>query len=342
MKSKKTITLKTIAKELGVSVSTVSKALKNASDISTETKKTIRAFAKYYNYQPNVLALNLRNGNTMRIGVIIPNTKNTLFSEVLYGVEKYVASKNYNLTLCVSNESLDQEIQIIRKLANEKIDGIIISLSVETQARHYYEHLLEIEKLGIPFVLFDSVSSKINCDKVVINNWESSYLAVQKLKNEGRKKIALIGTSCAIDTTKERIKGYSDGVKDYHLGNNLILQIHNLEFESCKDNIREFITTNKLDAILCLNGDIANYCMKLIYEMRLRIPEDISFMVYSDAESTKYVNHLIHTISSNGYRMGNLAAQLLFLKIQNNESNGVSKTEVVKTKILERNIFETS
>jgi len=155
---KQKITLKHIAKELDVSISTVSKALKNSEEISRDTKEKIQAFAKLYNYKPNNIAISLKNKRTKNIGVIIPDIVHHFFTTVIRGIENYANAKGYNVIVCLSNESFDKEVINMEMLANGSIDGFIMSLSAGTEQKKDFNHLKEVTEQGIPIVLFDRVT----------------------------------------------------------------------------------------------------------------------------------------------------------------------------------------
>ncbi|MEX0361743.1 MAG: LacI family DNA-binding transcriptional regulator, partial [Allomuricauda sp.] len=168
MKSK--ITLKDIARELEVSISTVSKALKNSEEISRDTKEKIQAFAKLYNYRPNNIAISLKNKRTKNIGVVIPDIVHHFFTTVIRGIEKYDNARGYNVIVCSSDESFDREVINMEMLANGSIDGFIMSLASETQQKNDYNHLKEVTEQGIPVVLFDRITNEVECDKVIIDD----------------------------------------------------------------------------------------------------------------------------------------------------------------------------
>jgi len=162
---KKKITLKDIARELEVSISTVSKALKNSEEIGRDTKEKVQAFAKLYNYRPNNIAISLKNKHTRNIGLIIPDIVHYFFTTVFRGIEKYANSRGYNVIACLSDGAFDKEVINMEMLANGSIDGFIMALSSETQLKNDYNHLREVTEQGIPIVLFDSITDAIQCDK---------------------------------------------------------------------------------------------------------------------------------------------------------------------------------
>jgi LacI family transcriptional regulator len=191
---KKKITIKTIAKELGVATSTVSKALKDSHEISTETKERIQAYANYYNYKPNSLALQLRNQKTKVIGVILPKIVHHFFSTVIMGIEEGANEKGYHIMVCFSNESYKKEVETLKVLSNGSVDGLIVSIANETLKNKDFDHFKELVSEEIPLVLFDRVVEEIQCDKVVVDDVGAGYKATKHLLENGRKKIALITT----------------------------------------------------------------------------------------------------------------------------------------------------
>jgi len=274
---KKKITLKHIARELEVSISTVSKALKNSEEISRDTKEKIQAFAKLYNYKPNNIAISLKNKRTKNIGVIIPDIVHHFFTTVISGIEKYANAKGYNVIVCLSDESFDKEVINMEMLANGSIDGFVMSLSSETQLKNDYNHLKEVTEQGIPLVLCDRVTDQISCDKVIIDDKEGAYMAVQKLIESGRKRIALITTENYLSVSKDRTAGYVKAIEDNGLEVNedLILRLKHMEVD--EQAIDLFFNDLDVDAVLCVNEIFAIYSMRIIQKMGLKIPEDVSF-----------------------------------------------------------------
>ena len=219
---KKRITLKEIANELNYSISTVSKALKNSSEIGDDAKEKIKAFAKLYNYKPNNVALSLKNRKTKTIGVIIPEMVHYFFSKVIMGIEKHAKKKGYNVIISVSNESFEKEVLNIETLVDGQIDGLIISLSKETMLKQDFHHINETLDLEIPIVLFDRVSNNIYCDKVIIDDIEGAKKATNHLISNERKNILLITTEDYVNVGRLRTMGYVESLKE------------NIEFLSCQ------------------------------------------------------------------------------------------------------------
>lgn len=331
------ITLKDIARELDVSISTVSKALKNSKEISKETKDKIKAFAKFYNYRPNNIALSLKNKRTKNIGVVIPDIVHHFFTTVFRGIEKYANAMGYNVIVCISDESYDKEVINMEMLANGSIDGFILSLSAETQKKNDFTHLKELLDQGIPIVLFDRITSEIDCDKVILNDFEAAGDSVTHFVKAGAKKIALITTEKYFNVSESRKEGYLAALKlnNIALDDRLILTLpHD------RDNtnlITEFFQNNDVDAVLCVNEIFAIQCMSILQYIGFNIPEDISIIGFTDGILSKFSSPKLSTVAQHGEKMGELAAKLL---IQRMESVALVeepfKTEVINATLVKR------
>lgn len=334
---KRKITLKDIARELEVSISTVSKALKNSEEIGRDTKEKVQAFAKLYNYRPNNIALSLKNKRTKNIGVLIPDIIHYFFTTVFRGIEKYANRKGYNIIVCVSDESFDKEVINTELLANGSIDGFVMSLSAETQRKRDFHHLLEITEQGIPLVLFDRVDDAVPCDKVVLNDREIAYKAVKKFIEDGRKNIALVTTDSYFNVSEKRAEGYEEALSenDFPVRPELVLT---LSYRDINENIiRQFFSTFKIDAVLCVNEIFAVQCMAIVQKMGMKIPDDIAFIGFTDGILSKYVQPTLTTVAQHGERMGEIAARMLIERIEREiDDEKPYRTEIVEGTIIER------
>lgn len=332
---KRKITLKHIAKELDVSISTVSKALKNSEEISRDTKEKIQAFAKLYNYKPNNIAVSLKNKRTKNIGVIIPDIVHHFFTTVVRGIEKYANSKGYNVIVCLSDESFDKEVINMEMLANGSIDGFIMSLSAGTQEKEDYNHLREVTDQGIPMVLFDRVTNEIKCDKVVIDDQLGSYVATKKLIDEGRKRIALLTTYDFFSVSRERNKGYMKALADNGItvDDNLILKLPYMDID--EKTIGDFLENIDVDAVLSVNEVFGIYALRVLHNKGVKIPEDVSIIGFTDGLLARFANPSITSVAQHGDKMGEIAAQMLIEKVESD-----SLEENFQTKILEPTLIE--
>ncbi|WP_019669013.1 LacI family DNA-binding transcriptional regulator [Eudoraea adriatica] len=335
---KKKITLKQIARELEVSISTVSKALKNSKEISKDTTEKIQAFAKLYHYKPNNIALSLKNKRTRNIGVIIPDIVHHFFTTVFRGIEQYADTKGYNVIACVSDESFEKEVINMEMLANGSIDGFILALSAETQQKKDFHHLMEIIDQGMPLVLFDRVADEVVCDKVVINDFEASYMATKKLIENGRKRIALITTESYLNVSEKRAQGYYKALKDHdlELDENLILRLP-YQFEDEKKS-EAFFASTIMDAVLCVNEIFAVRAMRIAQGNGKKIPEDIAFIGFTDGILSKLANPALTSIAQHGEQMGKVAAKMLIEKIERDDE--IQQVESFKTAVIEATLIE--
>jgi LacI family transcriptional regulator len=190
----KRLTIKDIAKEFSVSISTVSKALNDSYEISESTKEKIQKYAKENNYKPNFNALSLKSRKTKTIGILIPNMLNYFFAQVFNGVEKEANERGYKIISCISNESFEKEVETIEMLSNGSIDGFILSIAEETVLNSNFKHFEDVIDNGTPIVMFDRVAEKIKCDKVITDDFEGAINAVKHLTKTGHQNIAFIST----------------------------------------------------------------------------------------------------------------------------------------------------
>jgi len=210
---KKNITIKELSKILEVSISTVSKALNDSYEISDSTKERIKTAAKTYNYKPNKLAVNLKSGKTNTIGVVLPSIKNFFMSRVLRGIDSVIAKSNYNIIISITNESFDKEVQSVQTLSNGLVDAIIIAVSEETQIKKNFSHLSNLVG-DIPLLMVDRIVNSINCDKVLVDDYNAIFNAVNELIFEGKKSIALVSSINNLNVGKLRTKGYLAAIQN--------------------------------------------------------------------------------------------------------------------------------
>ena len=335
---KRKITLKQIARELGVSISTVSKSLKDSDEISTDTKQKVQAFAKLYNYRPNNIALSLKNRRTKNIGVVIPDIVHHFFTTVFRGIEKYANEHGYNVVVCVSDESYEKEVFNMELLANGSIDGFIMSVSAETQQKNDFSHLKEVMEQGFPLVLFDRVIDEIECDKVVMNDEQIAYEATIKMIAEGRKRIALVTTESYFNVSEKRAEGYKRALKDHDIDYDEKLTLV-LPFKGIEESyIEGFVENVGFDGALCVNEIFAVLLMAMSQKKGLRVPEDISVIGFTDGLLSRYSTPTLTTVAQHGERMGEIAAKMLVEKLET--EIGFHEEEVYNTEIIEATLIE--
>lgn len=332
---KKRITLKHIAKEFNVSIVTVSKALKDSHEISTATKAKIQKYAKAHHYRPNRIALSLLNNKTKTIGVLIPNIMNTFFTKVFVGIEKKADEFGYQLITCISNESYEKEVKTMALLRSGALDGFILSIAEETEVKQDFEHFKEAIDEGIPIVMFDRVTDTIECDKVIVDDFEGAFNATDLLLKSGCKRIALISVIDNLSVGKLRVEGYKKALIENHIDieEKLIVRIEkNESFDIC---LKIVLADKSIDGLLCLEESSAIEAHRLVKSMGYKIPEEMSIICFTNGNLPKHVTPAITTISQHGKHIGEVATKTLIERLESHENKAYT-TQVIKTSLLER------
>lgn len=344
---KKRVTLKELAKELDVSISTVSKALKNSPEISQDTIDKVKAFAKLLNYRPNNIALSLKNKKTKTIGIIIPDIVHHFFTKVIKGVEIYANAKGYNVIVGLSNESFSNEVINMEMLANGSIDGFIVSMSRETMQLQDYQHFNETLNEAIPLVMFDRIVNEIPCDKVAVDDIKGAQMAVETLLDKGAKKIALITTKDYISVGRLRTKGYIEALnaRGIPLIPELILKIDDdLLYEDSLENLEAQIKMllaqhSDVDGIFAVNELYAIVAMKVAKGLGFTIPEQLQVIGFTDGMLSKHATPALSTVGQHGESMGQKAAELLIQRIDEFKEEKTPKpfsTVIINTDLILR------
>lgn len=341
---KRKVTLKQIAKELDVSISTVSKALKNSKEISEDTREKVQAFAKLYNYRPNNIALSLKNRKTKTIGIIIPEIVHHFFSMVIQGIELYANNKGYNVIVGLSNESFDKEVINMDMLVNGSIDGFILSISKETLLLQDYHHFSETINQGMPIVMFDRVVNEIDCDKVIVDDFEGAKKAVEKLVKTKCRHIALITTKDYVNVGRFRTQGYLSALEEHHITPRpeLILKVDDealteYNLGNLESEIEQlFRESPEIDGVFAVNEVYAITAMKVARKLNKQIPEDLQVIGFTDGVLSKHAIPGLTTVSQHGQRIGEKAAELLIEKIENEDVAERFQTVIVETELIER------
>ncbi|WP_228850425.1 LacI family DNA-binding transcriptional regulator [Aegicerativicinus sediminis] len=341
---KQKITLKQIAKELDVSISTVSKALRNSLEIGEDTREKVQAFAKLYNYRPNNIALSLKNSKTKTIGVIIPEIVHYFFSNVISGIEKIANQKGYNVIVGLSNESFDKEVLNMQMLANGSIDGFILSVAKDTMMKEDYHHFIETINQGMPIVMFDRVIPQIPCDKVIIDDKRSARTAVLKLIDNGCKNIAIVTTKDYINVGKLRTDGYIEALnlRGIEVKDENILKLSDYvndeaQLNHLEDQVEEFLKDREdIDGILGVNEIYALTVIKIAKKLGRRVPDDIQVISYTDGVLSRHATPSLTTVKQHGQTMGEKAAELLINKLEKDDEDESYETMIIETELIER------
>lgn len=334
------ITIKDIARELGISPSTVSRALKDHPDISKETKKAVNDLAEKLNYQPNIVALNLRTKKTNTIGVVIPELVHFFFSTVISGIEDVAYEAGYNVILAQSNESLEREKTDLKALFNSRVDGMLISISRETIQ---YDHIESILAKGVPIVFYDRMYPNSVTSNVIVDDYVGSKEAVLHLIDQGCSRIAHLQASPKLKIAEDRLRGHLDALSDHKIPfpKEYLEQCPTGSIEDGERAMMNLLKSkNRPDAIFANNDVLAMGAMKAIKKAGLRVPQDIAVVGFSNWFYISMLEPPLSSVDQPGFLMGQEAARLLIRQIELKEKDDnaviVPETKVLKTKLVIR------
>ena len=331
MRSK--ITLKELAKLLNVSVSTVSKSLNGSPEISENTMKRVKELAELHNYSPNLTAVNLKRKSTGNIAVIVPNISNTFFAKVLGGIENEARKNGYQLITYISNESLPVEKQIMDLISNGLADGVLMSVSAETQTTKNYDHIYRFTEYEIPVVLFDRINVEMNLDKVGVDDMQSIYNAVRYLKSKGLSKIGLVCSIGDLGLAQARIDGYKAAIKDQHTSlKEEFLMVSN-DPDVLREKLKNVLDTHEMEAFVTLDYLSTLLTSRVIQENELNIPKDIKIIGYVNEDFAPFLWPSISYIDQHPVQIGEAATQLLLKRIKEPQPKVVEE-KVLKTEII--------
>lgn len=312
------VTIKDIAKALGLSTSTVSRALRDSYEISTETKQLVLDCAEKLNYKPNPIALSLKEKRSRSIGVIVCEIANNFFSQIINGIESIAYDRGYNVIVSQSRESYDREVIDLQYLASRSVDGLLISLSTETTD---LTHLKALHDRGMPIVLFDRVHDEIDTHKVIIDNYKGAYEATEHLIKNGFKRIAAIGGSEFLSITSERLAGYSDALKAYNITPNKQYIQHcfygGMVFSEIEEAVNKLLTLKqKPDAIFTTSDKLTTGCLKTLKRRGLKVPADVALVGFTNSDIAELVDPPLTIIRQPAEEMGRAATELLLQLIE--------------------------
>lgn len=335
----KEVTLKQIAENLGISITTVSKALKNYSDVSKKTKARVKDEAKKLNYKPNVFAVNLRTRRSRTVGLIIPEVVHHFFSTVVNGIIEYAEKKGYLVIILQSNESFKLEKRQIDLLISKRVDGIMISLASTTTD---ISHLQEVKELEIPLVMFDKISKLIDCSKIIINDREAAYKATKHLIDSGCNRIAHFRGALLPQNSIDRFLGYKKALEDHGLtyDSSLVYICDRVDYEDGITAAKQLLKDHDdIDGIFAITDLVAIGAISVFNDRGIQVPNDISIMGFSNWFISSAITPSLSTVDQPGYEMGKKTFKVL-LKEMNAKKDGVPFepiTKVLKTKIIKRN-----
>ncbi len=328
----KQITIKDIARELGISVSTVSRALKDNPEISKATKEMVRESARRLNYKPNLMASNLRTNKNTTLGVIIPEVNHHFFASVLDGIEQTANEAGYSILICQSHENMEKEIQNVQTLLHSRVAGMLVGVSKETMHLH---HLQEVLNSNTPLVLFDRPCPSLQCDQVVSDDYAGAYSAVEHLIQTGCKRILYFSSSMNLEVAHRRYQGWRNALQKHGLWHStddiIIADTRELAIEELP---KQMNADQRPDAIFCVNDHCASGVLYAAQKLGLRVPEDLSICGFSDAPLARITTPMLTTVEQHGTEIGTHAMQALLRKL--NGDTRTPHTEIVRTNLVVR------
>ncbi|CCZ10572.1 MULTISPECIES: LacI family DNA-binding transcriptional regulator [Culturomica] len=339
--TQKAITIKDLAAKLNISVSTVSRALKDNPEISQQTRKTVQALAKELGYRPNPIAVALKTHKSHTIGIVVPQIVNTFFATVVKKVEEIADKYGYNVLVASSNESFEKEKKNIDVFLANRTDGIILSISKATSS---FEHIKNIQNQGVPLVLFDRTTKELDVSKVIADDADAAYKIVQHLIHGGARKIALLTGPEHMSIGKNRMKGYLKAmtVNKLEINTDYIVRCEDFSVKSAKEATTRLLNLKHIpDAIFGINDDMAIGAIEAIKEKGLKIPEDIAVFGFSNTKRSRYMNPSVSTVNQFPEKIGEVAAELLFEQILNPKHAQV-REEIVNCELIIRESSDRS
>jgi DNA-binding LacI/PurR family transcriptional regulator len=329
------VTIKDIARQLNISVATVSRALRDFPDINENTKKAVVSLAAELDYRPNQIAQSLVKRRTNTIGVVIPTFVIPFYASAISGIQEEAARANYNVIVCQSNESHETEVANIYTLASSRVDGILVSLSKETTN---FEHLQCLQKKGIEIVFFNRVYDDMPVARVVVDDYEGAVAATEHLISIGRKRIAHLSGPANLSISQERQRGYIDTLEKYNLPVSEELIVPCDFSTACGiEAARQLLQLHPLpDAIFAVSDSVAFGAMKVLKQHGIKIPEDIAIVGYTDEPTASLVDPDLTTVAQPTFEIGQTAARLLLGQINEQTKNIVQERTILKTRLIIR------
>lgn len=331
------VTIKDIARELGISPSTVSRALKDHPDISPDTKKAVKELAEKLNYQPNVVALSLRQSKTNTIGIIVPELVHFFFSTIISGIEDVAYKNGYNVIISQSNESYDREVSDLKALFNSRVDGLLISVSRETSN---FDHFKSVFERGMPMVFFDRAVDELDTSKIVVDDSDGAYQATKHLIEQGCKRIAHIAGPDSLNISKNRADGYIKALGDHNImvDNKMIIPCNEGSIEAAKKISMELLQRkNRPDGIFTSNDLTALGAMQAAKELKIKIPDELAIIGFSNWQVASFTDPTLSSVDQPGYEMGKQAAELLLREVESKEDQFIEpQTKILPTKLIIR------
>ncbi len=331
------MTMKDIAREFGISVATVSRALKDSPRISEERRKAIQQYAREHNFYPNAIGVALRHSRVMPqrvIGVIVPEFTHYYFSSILTGIEESAAARGYRIMVALSGEQYEREARICENFLRYKVCGVIVSQAKDTKNYDHYQRLIDA---GIPLVFYDRICTGVSASRVVVDDYMGAYNAVTYLLETGCRHIAFYGGPKQLEISKNRFNGYKDALLKHGL------TVDNDIIKECDNRADAEMITPELmeldyppDGFFAVNDDTAIGILYTVKHSGLRVPEDVSICGFTNGQRAIACDPMLTTVEQRGHRVGEEAAEILMDKVEGLKPIDKVEKRIVRTRLIIR------
>ena len=337
MEGKTSLTMRDIAKEFGISIATVSRALKDSPRISAERRAAIQQYAREHNFAPNVIAESLRHSRVKPmkvIGVIIPEFTHFYFSSVLSGIEQEASACGYRIMVAQSDECYEREVKICQSFFENKVCGVIVSQAKDTQK---YDHFQRLIDAGVPLVFYDRICTGVNASRVVVDDYMGAFNAVTHLIETGCHRIAFYGSSMTLEISKNRYNGYRDALLKHGVlpDDSLIRFCDNrADAEAITPEILQM--ENRPDGFFAVNDDTAIGILYTAKRMGLRVPDDVSICGFTNGQRAVACDPMLTTVEQRGIMVGEEAANILIGQVEETIPREKIVRRIVRTRLIIR------
>ncbi len=337
MEKRITLTMKDIAREFGISVATVSRALKDSPRISAERRAAIQQYAREHNFTPNFIAESLRHSKVQPmkvIGVIIPEFAHYYFSSVLSGIEEEASARGYRIMVAQSNEQYEREVKICQSFYENKVCGIIVSQAKDT---HQYDHFQRLIDSGVPLVFYDRICTGVNASRVVVDDYMGAYNAVTHLIETGCDRIAFYGSSMTMEISKNRFNGYKDALLKHGIQPDPAL-ICNCDNRTDAEAITPDILSGNTppNGFFAVNDDTAIGILYTAKRMGFKVPDDISICGFTNGQRAVACDPMLTTVEQRGVKVGEEAADILIGHVEGTIPHDKMERRIVRTRLIIR------
>ena len=337
MEEKAPMTMKDIAREFGISVATVSRALKDSPRISEERRKAIQQYAREHNFYPNAIGEALRHSRVMPqrvIGVIVPELTHYYFSSILTGIEEAAAARGYRIMVALSGEQYEREARICENFHRYKVCGVIVSQAKDTRNYEHYQRLIDA---GIPIVFYDRICTGVNASRVVVDDYMGAYNAVTHLIETGCKRIAFYGGPIQLEISKNRFNGYKDALLKHGLKvDDEIIRVCDNREEAEALTPEILALEQRPDGFFAVNDDTAIGILYTAKHSGYKVPEDISICGFTNGQRAVACDPMLTTVEQRGHRVGEEAAEILMDKVEGLIPIDKVEKRVVRTRLIIR------